>query len=168
MSEQNSTKCMILVSTNSSAVAEMGDHDHNRHGPKRGKGGCCAPFAELGPRLTQCVLGQGLLLYQVASSSIQPFGHNRHGPKTEGAVPLLGGSRVPIEHKVAWAEAYLHTTWHLNASSHLAAIEKVGKLGGSAPFLGRGAGSLSNTKSPGLRPTSMPSTSFKHPAVWPQ
>jgi len=28
----------------SSAVAEMGDRDHNRHGPKRG-GGCCAPFA---------------------------------------------------------------------------------------------------------------------------
>ena len=29
----------------SSAVAEMGDRGHNRHGPKRG-GGCCAPFAE--------------------------------------------------------------------------------------------------------------------------
>jgi len=29
----------------SSAVAEMGDHGHNRHGPKRG--GCCAP--ELDP-----------------------------------------------------------------------------------------------------------------------
>jgi len=28
----------------SSAVAEMGDHGHNRHGPKRR--GCCAPFAE--------------------------------------------------------------------------------------------------------------------------
>jgi len=27
----------------SSAVAEMGDRGHNRHGPKRG-GGCCAPF----------------------------------------------------------------------------------------------------------------------------
>jgi len=27
----------------SSAVAEMGDRDHNRHGPKRG--GCCTPFA---------------------------------------------------------------------------------------------------------------------------
>jgi len=27
-----------------SAVAEMGDHGHNRHGPKRG--GCCAPFPE--------------------------------------------------------------------------------------------------------------------------
>jgi len=29
----------------SSAVAEMDDRGHNRHGPKRG--GCCAPFAEL-------------------------------------------------------------------------------------------------------------------------
>jgi len=28
----------------SSAVAEMGDRSHNRHGPKRG--GCCAPFAQ--------------------------------------------------------------------------------------------------------------------------
>jgi len=36
---------------------------------------------ELGPCLTQCGLGRGLLPYQVASSSIQPFGHNRHGPK---------------------------------------------------------------------------------------
>ena len=30
----------------SSAVAEMGDGGHNRHGPKRG--GCCAPFAGVG------------------------------------------------------------------------------------------------------------------------
>jgi len=29
---------------NSSAVAEVGDRGHNRHGPKRG--GWCAPFAE--------------------------------------------------------------------------------------------------------------------------
>ena len=36
---------------------------------------------ELGPRLVQCCLGRGLLPYQAASSSIQPFGHNRHGPK---------------------------------------------------------------------------------------
>jgi len=33
----------------SSAVAEMGDHGHNRHGPKRG--GCCAPFTWAGPHL---------------------------------------------------------------------------------------------------------------------
>ena len=36
---------------------------------------------ELGPRLVQCGLGRGLLPYQAASSSIQPFGRNRHGPK---------------------------------------------------------------------------------------
>jgi len=31
----------------SSAVAEMDDRGHNRHGPKRG-GGCCAPFSGAG------------------------------------------------------------------------------------------------------------------------
>ena len=84
-----------LSKDRSSAVAEMGDHGHNRHGPKRGS--CCAPFSESwNPVLIQCGLGRGLLLYQVESSSIQPFGHNRHGPKT-GAVPLLGkGSCDPI------------------------------------------------------------------------
>ena len=37
---------LFCISYNSSAVAEMGDRGHNRHGPKRG-GWCCAPFAEL-------------------------------------------------------------------------------------------------------------------------
>jgi len=61
----------------SSAVAEMGDRGHNRHGPKRG---VLCPFrGPLGSRLIQCGLRQGLLLYQVASSSIQPFGHNSVG-----------------------------------------------------------------------------------------
>ena len=32
--------------------------------------------AELGLHLTPCGLGQGLPPYQVASGSIQPFGHN--------------------------------------------------------------------------------------------
>ena len=41
---------------------------HNRHGPKLLWG--------LGPHLTQCGLGQGLPLYQVACWSIQPFGYN--------------------------------------------------------------------------------------------
>jgi len=35
--------------------------------------------------------------YQVASWSIQPFGHNRHGPKFGRTMPLCGrGSWVPI------------------------------------------------------------------------
>jgi len=33
-------------------------------------------WGELGPHITQCRLGQGLPTYQVASWSIQPFGHN--------------------------------------------------------------------------------------------
>ena len=51
-----------------------------------------------------------LLSYQVASSSIQPFGHNRHGPKNwVGLCSFFWGSWVPIKHIVVWAEAYLHT-----------------------------------------------------------
>ena len=71
----------------------MGDRGHNKHGSK--SVGAAVPLSrgELGPCLTQCSLGRGLLSYQVAASSIQSFGHNRHGLKTggEGAVPLLGG-----------------------------------------------------------------------------
>jgi len=36
-----------------------------------------------------------------------------------GAVPLWRGISVPIYHNVAWAEAYLHTKWYPDASSHL-------------------------------------------------
>ena len=52
----------------SSAVAEMGDHGLNRHGPKRG-GRAAVPLSrgELGPRITQCGLGRDLPPYQVAS-----------------------------------------------------------------------------------------------------
>jgi len=39
------------------------------------EGGCWVSY------LTQCSLGQGLPSYQVASWSLQPFGHNRRGPK---------------------------------------------------------------------------------------
>ena len=63
----------------SSAVAEMGDRGHNRHGPKRGAM-LCAFRGALGTRLLiQCGLCGDLLPYQVASSSIQPFGHNSVG-----------------------------------------------------------------------------------------
>ena len=55
----------LLDTINSSAVAEMGDCGHNRHGPKIGWGQCFCS----------------------------------------------GGSWVPIKHKVAWAEANLHTRW---------------------------------------------------------
>jgi len=73
----------------SSAVAEMGDRGHNSHEPKRGGLLCSFRGGELGPRLTQCGLGRGLLPYQVASSSIQAFGHNTHGSKIGWGVPFF-------------------------------------------------------------------------------
>ena len=47
----------------------------------------------------------------------------------------------------------------------LATIDIGRKLGVSAPFLGRGGGSPSNTKLPGPRPTSIPSGILIHPAT---
>jgi len=61
------------------------------------KRGLLCPFhRELGSRLTQCGLEWGLLPYQVASSSIQPFGDNKHGPKIGGSAPFWGGGWVHI------------------------------------------------------------------------
>ena len=95
------------------------------------RGGCCAPFSgELGLRLTQCGLGQGLLPYQVASSSIQPFAHNLEMEQKLGLhAPLLGGAATPCNN-VALAEVYLRTEWHLDPSSCLATIDMGQKLGG--------------------------------------
>jgi len=51
----------------------MGDHLATiDKGWKVGRG-CCGG---LGPSLRKCGLNRGLPLYQVASWSIQPFGHN--------------------------------------------------------------------------------------------
>jgi len=74
-----------------SAVAETGDRLAARDMGR--KLGGCAPFGgrKLRPHLTQRALGRGVPPYQVASSSIQPFGHNRHGPKN-GAVLLFRGA----------------------------------------------------------------------------
>ena len=101
----------------------MGDRGHNGHGPKRG-GGAVPLSREMGPRLVQRGLSRCLLPYKAASSFIQPFGHNRHGPKIGWQWMCLfsGGSWVHIEHNVAWAKTYLHTKWHLDPSSRLATI----------------------------------------------
>jgi len=50
---------------------------------------CTFRGGEMGPHLTQCHLGRGLPPYQVASSSIQPLGHNRHRPKIGARVVLF-------------------------------------------------------------------------------
>ena len=86
----------------SSAVAEMSDRGHNRHGPKRGAGCCMCPFrGAAGSRLTQHsdnVVWAEVYLHQVASSSIQLFGHNRDEPKTGGCAPFSVELRVHLTH----------------------------------------------------------------------
>ena len=69
---------LVRIEYKSSAVAEMGDRGHNRHGPKR-EGVLCPFHGAQGTRLIQCGLRRCVLPYQVASSSIQPFGHNGIG-----------------------------------------------------------------------------------------
>jgi len=122
-----------------------------------------------GPHLTQCRLGRGLPPYQVVSSCIQPFGHNRHGRKIGGLCPppfLGGGELGPRQHKVGYAEAYLHTKWHLNlAVWH---NRRGPKLGVCPPLFRGKTGFRSNTKSAGPWPTSIPSGILIHLAVWPQ
>jgi len=61
------------------------------------------------------------------------------GQKLGGGVCALcsGGSWVPIEHKVAWAETYLHTKCHLSPFSRLATTDIGRTLGDCAP-LGEG------------------------------
>ena len=41
-----------------------------------------------------------------------------------GPPPLFGEGAGSLSNKVTWAEAYLHTKWHLDASSHLATITR--------------------------------------------
>jgi len=104
------------------------------------------------------------------SSAVAEMGDNRRGPKIGwggGCALFSGGSWVLIEHKVAWVEAYLHTKWIL---VHPAVWPQrtLAENWGAVPVYGGGAGSPSNTKSPGLRPASIPSGILMHTAVWPQ
>ena len=80
---------------------------------------------------------------------------------------LFGEGLGPHLTKVAWAEAYLRTKWRFGPCSRLAAIDMDRKLE-APPLFGERAGCASDTKSPGLRPTSVPSGILIRPTVWPQ
>jgi len=54
-------------------------------------------------------------------------------------VPFSGGSWVHIEHKLAWAEAYLYTKWHHSPLSRLVTTNIDRKLrDGGCAHLGEG------------------------------
>jgi len=155
----------------SSAVADMGDCLATVNMGR--KVGAAVPLlvGELGPHLTRYRLGWGIPPYQVASWSMQPLGHIRHGPKSGrgAAVPLsVGGKLDPHLTQYRWAEAYLHTKWHLDPSNHLATTDVDRKVGDCCmPLSMRGSWAPSNAMWPGPRPTSVPSGILIRPAVWP-
>jgi len=150
--------CLRAYVYKSSAAAEMGDRDHNGHGPKRG-GGLLCPFRGRAGSLSNTMwhgqsatslpsgvfMGRALLPYQVASSSIQPFGHNRHEPKTGGcapfrgscgAVPLFGGAATSCNTTSPGPSftSVVGTKWHLDPSSRLATIDMGQTLAAAVPF----------------------------------
>ena len=73
----------------------------------------------------------------MASSSIQPFGHKRHEPKTGGLCPFRGAATP--SNTVAWAEVYLRTNTHLDLASRLATTDMGQKSGGGERALFSGA-----------------------------
>jgi len=140
----------------------------------RKEGGCCALFAGEGSWVPSNTMWPGPRSTSVPSGVFIDLAVSPQETSAKNwlrAVPFFlgGGSWVPIEHKVAWSEAYLHTKWHLNPSSHLATTDMGPKLGdGDVPLWGKGAGSPSNTMWPELRYTGTPSFILIRLAVWPQ
>jgi len=83
--------------------------------------GAVPPFGgELGPHLVQCGLFRSLPPYQVASWSMQLFGHNRNGPKIGwGLCLLFGEGRAGSPSSTMWPDPCTRM--------------------GLCPFLGRGS-----------------------------
>jgi len=136
----NTSGSMRRSVNKNSAVAEMGDRfaiiDIQTE-----KLVSTVPFSvgELGPHLTQCHLtecglGRGLLLYQVASWSIQPFGHNTPTLQTEQRSRSVGRKELKTITRDAWKNmtrqpstsdddtwwwgSLLHRQWHTCMLNH--------------------------------------------------
>jgi len=167
--------CLSVAYLNkSSAVAEMGDRDHNRHGPKTG--GCAPLRGELGFHLTQRRLGRGLPPYlppylprnkwhldPCSRLATIDLGRNWVG----GAVPFFYGELGPPLTQSRLGRGLPSYQVHLSPSSRLTTTDR-GRKFGACPFRGGGAGSPSKTMSLRLRPTSVPSGILMHTPVWPQ
>jgi len=95
--------------------------------------------------------------------------HNRHGPKRGRG--LLCPFRGELGLRLIQRDLGRGLLRYQVASSSIRPLghnrHKPLLVGWVCPFSG-GAGSPSNTKSPGPRPTSIPSGIIVHPAVWPQ
>ena len=149
----------------------MGNRGHNRHGPKRG--GLLCPFlVELGPRLNNVAWAEVYFrtkwrLHPSSRLATIDMGQKLGGV---GCALFSGGSLVLIEHKVAWLR-HIPPCQVPSRSIQPFGHNKYGPKirGGLRPLYGEGgAGSPSNTKSPGPRPIAIPSGVLIYAAIWPQ
>ena len=117
-------------------------------------GGAQSPCNTMWPRPRPAFAPSGILIHPAVWPQ-WTWAENWGG----GLRLLVGNGKLgPNLAQCGWEEAYLHTKWHLDASSRLATIEMGRKFeGGLCPFAGGGAGSPSNTTWPGPRPTCVPS-----------
>ena len=102
----------------------------------------------------------------MASCSIQTFGHNKHGSKIGGCVPLGEGELGPpntMSPRLRPTSVPSGILIHPAVTTQQTWAEIWGLC-----FYFWGAGSPSNTKSFGSRPTSIPSGILIHSAIWPQ
>ena len=116
-------------------------------------------LGELWPHLTQCRLGRGLHPHQVASWSVQPFGHNRHGPKWSGLVGWGAGSPSKQCRLGQGLPPYQVASWSIQPFGH-------NRQGCCAPFWRWGAGSPSDTMWLGPMPSSIPCGILIRPTVF--
>jgi len=149
---------------------------HNRHGPSNIMLPCPRPTSLPSGILIHLAIGhnrhgpgRGLPLYLVASSSIQLFCHNRHGPKIGGSCSLFfwgGGKLGPHLTQSRLGQDLPPCQVALNQSNRLATTDMGWNLR-CVPLL-VWAGSPFNTQWPGPRRTCMPSFILVRPTVWPQ
>jgi len=83
-------------------------------------------------------------------------------------VTLFSRELSPIYHSVAWAEAYIHTKWHLDPSRRLPTTDMGRKLGGCAPLVELGPHLIQCGQGRGLYLHAKFHVDAMHPTVWPQ
>ena len=106
----------------------------------------------------------GRLPYQVAFWPMQPFGHNRRGPKIEGSAPFWGGELgSPFNTKSPGLRA---TSTSSGMLIHAVIWQQIwAENWGLCPVGGGGAESPSNTMWPEPRPTCVPCFILNRPTV---
>ena len=168
-----SGKSSVIKFNKSSAVAETGGRPfgHNRHGLKSGELLCLFPWGGAGspsntvwpaprPNSVPC----GILIHPAV------WPQWTWAKNWEGAAvpPFVEGELGPYLRQCGLGRDLPLYQWRLDPSSILATTDMGREVGGCCAPFGGGAGSPSNTMSPGLRPTCVPSGILIHPSVWPQ